>query len=109
MQDYSFYSAILGLSSNWLISNVSIDERSGDIELHIHYKKGSKFSCPACGALKLPSRVSKSRWLHENRLNVRFYITALIPVITCECCGEMKLEAPWERAGSVCEEPELEA
>lgn len=104
MHDYSFYSAILGLSSKWRISNVTVDERSGDIELHIQSKKGSTFSCPTCGALRLPSGVSKSRWLHENHLNVRFYISALIPIISCERCGEMKAEIPWEQAGSICEE-----
>jgi transposase len=106
MHDYSFYSAILGLSSNWRILNVTVDERSGDIELHIRSRKGSKFSCPSCGALKLPSGVSKARWLHENHLNIRFYISALIPVITCERCGELKADIPWEQTGAAREENE---
>ena len=106
MHDYSFYSAILGLSSNWRIQNVTVDERSGDIELHIRSRKGSKFSCPSCGAPKLPTGVSKARWLHENHLNIRFYISALIPVITCERCGEMKAEIPWEQAAAAQEELE---
>ena len=106
MHDYSFYSAILGLSSNWRILNVTVDERSGDIELHIRSRKGSKFSCPACGALKLPSGVSRARWLHENHLNIRFYISALIPVITCERCGEMKAEIPWGQSEATREEQE---
>jgi len=106
MHDYSFYSAILGLSSNWRIQNVTVDERSGDIELHIRSRKGSKFSCPTCGALKLPSGVSKARWLHENHLNIRFYISALIPVITCERCGEIKAEIPWEQTVAAGEELE---
>lgn len=103
MHDYSFYSAILGLSSKWCISNVTVDERCGDVEIHIQSKKGSKFSCPTCGALMLPSGVSRSRWLHENHLNIRFYISAMIPVITCECCGEMKVEVPWKQTAATCE------
>jgi len=104
MHDYSFYSAILGLSSKWRILNVTVDDRSGDIELHIRSRRGSKFSCPACGALKLPSGVSKARWLHDNHLNIRFFISAVIPIISCERCGEMKADIPWEQAGSLCEE-----
>ena len=100
MHDYSFYSAIIGLSSKWRILNVTMDEQSGDIELHIRSRKGSKFSCSRCGALKLPSGVSKARWLHENHLNIRFYISALIPVITCERCGEMKANIPWAQTGT---------
>ncbi|MBC8019194.1 MAG: hypothetical protein H7X83_11845 [Verrucomicrobia bacterium] len=106
MHNYSFYSAILGLSSNWHILNVTVDEPCGDIELHIHSRKGSKFSCPTCGALKLPSSVSKARWLHENHLNIRFYISALIPIISCDRCGDMKVEIPWKQAGQLCEEHE---
>jgi transposase len=102
MHDYSFYSAILGLSSKWRILDLTVDERSGDIELHISSRKGSRFSCPTCGALELPSGISKARWLQENRLNIRIYISALIPVITCERCGEMKVEISWEQAGTRC-------
>jgi hypothetical protein len=104
MHDYSFYSAILGLSSKWRILNATVDEPSGDVELHIRCRKGSTFSCTTCGALKPPSSVSKARWLHDNNLNIRFYISALIPVISCERCGEMKVEIPWEQAVSLCEE-----
>jgi predicted RNA-binding Zn-ribbon protein involved in translation (DUF1610 family) len=109
MHDYSFYSAILGLSSTWRILNVTVDDRSGDIELHIRSRSGSKFLCPACGALKLPSRVSTARWLHENHLNIRFYISAVIPIIDCESCGEMKVHIPWEQAGSLYIEHEVAA
>ena len=104
MHDYSFYSAILGLSSNWCILNVTVDESSGDIELYIRSRKGSMFSCPVCGAVKLPSGASKARWFHENHFNIRFYISALIPVISCERCGEMKADIPWEQTGSQCKE-----
>src|SRR5512133_2839134 len=106
MQDYSFYSAILGLPSKWRILNVTVDEQSGDIELHIRSRKGSTFSCSSCGALKLPSGVSKARWLHQNHLNIRFSISSLIPIISCERCGEMKAEVPWEQAGVRCIEHE---
>jgi len=106
MQDYSFYSAILGLSSNWRILTITVDELNGDIELHIRSRKGSRFSCTSCGALKLPSGVSKARWLHENHLNIRFYISALIPIISCERCGEMKADIPWEQSGAQCLEQE---
>jgi len=106
MHDYSFYSAILGLSSKWRILNVTVDERSGEIELYIRSRKGSKFACSCCGALRLPSGVSKARWLHENHLNIRFYISALVPVISCEQCGEMKAEIPWEQAAKPCAEHE---
>ncbi len=108
MHDYSFYSAILGLSSKWRILNVTVDDQSGDIELHIRSRRGSTFSCPTCGAHKLPSAVRKSRWLHENHLNIRFYISAFIPIISCEHCGEMRANIPWEQTGAIYEEDDPE-
>ena len=104
MHDYSFYSAILGLSSKWHILHVTVDDQSRDIELHIRSRKGSTFTCPSCGALKLPSAVSKSRWLHENHLNIRFYISAVIPIIDCERCGEIRVKIPWEQTPAIHEE-----
>lgn len=106
MHDFSFYSAILGLSSTWRILHVTVDEMSGEIELYIRSRKGSKFTCSKCGALKLPTGVSKARWLHENHLNIRFYISALVPVISCEQCGEMKADIPWKHAAKPCSEHE---
>lgn len=104
MHDYTFYSAILGLSSKWRILDITLDEASETVELHVSSRRGSMFSCPSCGALKLPSGVSKARWLHENHLNIRLFISALIPVITCERCGEMKVEEPWDNSGSTHQE-----
>ena len=106
MHDFSLYSAILGLSSKWRILHATVDEESGDIELHIRSRKGSKYSCSKCGALKLPSGVSKARWLHENHLNIRFYISALVPIVSCEQCGEMRASIPWEQAAKPCTEHE---
>ncbi len=104
MHDYSFYSAILGLSSDWRIINVTVDKQSGEIELHLRSRRGSKFRCPTCGALKLPSGSTKGRWLHGNHHNIRFFISALIPTITCECCGEVRVEIPWEHAAALYKE-----
>ena len=106
MHDFSFYSAILGLSSQWRIQNVTVDDKSGEIELHISGRKGSKFCCSRCGVPKLPSSVSKSRWLHENHLNIRFYISALVPIVSCEQCGEMRADIPWKDAARPCNEHE---
>ena len=102
MYDYSFYSAILGLSSQWHIMNVTVADGSGDIEILIGSRKGNTFSCPACGAVKLSSGMNKARWQHENSLNIRLHVTALIPVLACECCGVIQAELPCEQAWTTC-------
>ena len=104
MQDYSFYSAILGLSSRWRISNVTVDKPSGTIELHIHSTSGSRFFCPACGKGMRPNGTRKARWSCNNETNLRFNISAVIPLLTCERCGTTEVPLPWEQTGFRCEE-----
>lgn len=96
MHDFSFYSAILGLSSKWRISDVSMGTASDTVEIHI--VNNDTFHCDICGAALIPSGFRKARWLHHNRLNIRFNISALIPLVSCPCCGELTVSVPWEQS-----------
>lgn len=99
MEDYTFYSAILGLSSDWRIEEVTVDDATGITELHIRSQRAGETSCPTCG-LDVPATGAwNARWLHENHLNIRFLISARIPVVTCQRCGEVKLPVPWDQSG----------
>jgi hypothetical protein len=98
MGEYSFYSAILGLSSEWHIADVTVDEQSGITELHIRSKNIESESCPTCGAGVVSTGARTARWLHENHLNIRFLISALIPVVLCKHCGKVKKIVPWEQS-----------
>lgn len=104
MHDYSFYSAILGLCNKWRISNVTVDSGSGNIELHICATSGSSYTCTTCGA-KLYSRGegSKARWLHTYNSNISFYISAKIPRVICDRCGEIGLHIPWGHSSVRCD------
>ena len=99
MLNYSFYSAILGLSSSWRITNVTVDEQSGNIELHIHNAHSGSFTCSECGACILPKGNRKGRWSRDSNHKIRFHISAIIPLVSCESCGEMKIQLPWEQSG----------
>jgi predicted RNA-binding Zn-ribbon protein involved in translation (DUF1610 family) len=99
MYNYSFYSAILGLSSEWSITNVNFDEQSGNIEMHIHNAGGNSFICPRCGSNILKTENRKGHWLWQDNFNLRFHIYAIIPQVTCERCGEVKIHLPWEQRG----------
>jgi len=106
MTGYSFYSAILGLSSDWRISDVTVGTPTENVEIHI--VSTSNFHCNVCGVTIMPSGFRKSRWLHHNRFNIRFYITALIPLVTCQCCGEIKIKVPWEQSSLRCDDDWME-
>jgi len=103
MNDYSFYSAILGLSTRWRISNVTVDSHTGNIELHINATAGSSFHCSECGAHVLPKGARKERWLHSFNHSVSFYISAQVPRVVCSRCGEVRLQLPWEPSSLRCD------
>ena len=105
MVDYNFYSAILGLSSDWQIVNVSVDAASGYTELHIRGREESAYSCPSCGSRRLPDRFNRIRALHESGHNIRFIISAKVPIVSCTECGEFKVALPWDRVGKQSESP----
>ncbi|OGT97093.1 MAG: hypothetical protein A2X80_14185 [Geobacteraceae bacterium GWB2_52_12] len=106
MGGYTFYSAILGLSSEWRISDVTVDEQTGITELHIKSQGAKIRCCPTCGADVASAGARRARWLHDNHLNIRFLISAVIPVMTCEHCGKVKFPVPWEQSGTELQELE---
>lgn len=105
MFNYSLYSAILGLSSKWNISDISEDKPSGLIELHIKSNSSGTFPCAICGTENLPYSVHNKRWLYNNKLNIRFYVSLHSPRIHCKKCGDSHLIAPWNQSESMLPEP----
>lgn len=106
MHDYSLFSAILGLSSEWRISDVTVCDLTGITEVHIRSQVVVEVFCKICGVGVVSNEVRKVRWLHENQHNIRFVVSALLPVMTCGHCGEVMNSAPWEQPGSRVKMPE---
>jgi predicted RNA-binding Zn-ribbon protein involved in translation (DUF1610 family) len=104
MHDYSFYSAILGLSTRWRISNVTVEPRTGTIELHINATEGNTYRCSDCGTQLYPKGFCKTRGLHNFNQSISLYISALVPKVTCSRCGEVNVKLPWESSSLRCHE-----
>ncbi len=100
MSDTSIYSSILGLSSQWHISDAVLDRKARCLRLHIMAKSGAEFNCPVCGGSARRVGSHDGCWQHDDLLNMCFRISAVIPVTLCETCGTNRISAPWERVGS---------
>lgn len=100
MHDTSLYSSILGLSSQWHISNAVLDSKARCLRLDIAARSHAEFSCPVCGGAAVRVGADKGCWQHEDLLSMRFHISAVIPVTLCKTCGTNRISVPWERAGS---------
>ncbi len=100
MPDKSLYSSILGLSSQWRISNAVLDSKARHLRLEIAASSCAEFCCPVCGGAAVRVGANKGCWQHDDLLNMRFHISAVIPVTLCKTCGTNRISVPWERAGS---------
>ena len=65
------------------------------------FQKGSKFTCPECGAegQKVHDTATKT-WRHLNFFQYEAYLTARVPRVHCEACGVHLIPVPWAREGS---------
>lgn len=100
MSDTSLYSSILGLSSQWHISDAVLDRNARCLRLYIMARSGVEFNCPVCGCSAIRIGSHDGCWQHDDLLDLCFMISAVIPVTFCESCGTNRINAPWERTGS---------
>lgn len=100
MREYSFFSAILGLSLEWRIANMAVDKQTGIIEIHLQNLGAEISFCSTCGIGPVSVSTRNARWMHENYLNFNFAISSTIPVLSCEHCGMVSQQVPWEKPGN---------
>jgi len=100
MSTQSIFSAVLGLSSNWRIVDVTLSEREDKLNISVRVKAGVVFPCPKCGRSSLQVSETERCWLNENFFNRQAILTAVVPLVLCNECGANRIVAPWERSGS---------
>ena len=67
MEPMSLFTAALGLAEPWQVTDVRFDAERGRIDFDVAYSKGSRFTCPACGAETQPVHDNRTRsWRHLN-------------------------------------------
>ena len=71
------------------------------LDIHLDFQKGSKFTCPECGAegQKVHDTAAKT-WRHLNFFQYEAYLTARVPRVHCDSCGVHLVPVPWAREGS---------
>jgi hypothetical protein len=100
MYNKTIFSAILGLSSNWRITNVRPTEQDSNFEIQVCTSAGAAFSCPVCGGVAEVISEEERSWQHNGLFCLRVCITALLPQVRCEVCGDNQVRAPWEKTCS---------
>ena len=101
MKDTILFQIALGLTHPWVVESVSLDTAEKQLNIQLNFHRGSKFTCPECGAegQKVHDTIEKT-WRHLNFFQYETYLTARVPRVTCNSCGIHVVNVPWARQGS---------
>lgn len=101
MTNTELFQLALGVADPWKVESADFDPIKKRLDIHIDFKKGGTFDCPACGVsgCKAHDTVDKT-WRHLNFFQHEAYITARVPRAGCSDCGPRLVDVPWARLNS---------
>jgi len=102
MNSKQIFALALGLHNPWEISDIRIEETSGNIkEFHIDikYKRGSKFKLPDGTEGSIYDTIERT-WQHLNLFEHKSYLHCSVPRIKDKSGKVKQVEVPWARKGS---------
>jgi transposase len=89
------YQQILGLPAPWQVSEVNINEISGEVVVRVTHT-GQGMTCPTCKAAgNLHDHASLRRWRHLDTCQMATVIECTIPRVRCDEHGVLQLPVPW--------------
>jgi len=89
------YSQLLGLGTDWEVSDVSLEMDANRVLIELVYV-GSQLSCPDCGTgCSRADTAPKRRWRHLDTMQFETVLEAAIPRADCQKCGIKTIQIPW--------------
>lgn len=99
MRDTSLMQLALGLTPPWMVARADFDRSAQRIDIHIDFSPGSRFACPACGAVCPVHDTEQKSWRHLNFFQHQAHLHARVPRVRCDTHGVRQVAVPWARAG----------
>ena len=97
----ALFKIALNLEDPWYISQIEFSAEGKQLDIHVDFKSGSKFSCPKCGKPNCSVHDTIERtWRHLNFFQFKTYIHCRVPRTECEDCGVKQINVPWARKSS---------
>ena len=100
MTPEELFSAALGLSPQWRVSQCRFEGEPKRLELRLEHVAGEHFECPHCKALCGVHDTIERRWRHLNFFQYRCELVAKVPRTWCRKDGVHQVQVPWAREGS---------
>jgi transposase len=91
------FATALGLNIPYQVKKVEFNLEEGVLHIHIHFPRGSEFSCPVCGNPYKVRDTKAHQWRHLNFFELKTYLHANVPRIDCPRCGVKTVKLPWSR------------
>jgi len=100
MNDTQLYKQILGISSPWEISKVSLNTEQEEVNVLITYSS-QQAPCPKCGKIcSLYDHRQARRWRHLDTCQLKTILSCKVPRINCPDHGILTIETSWSQAQS---------
>jgi transposase len=97
------FTAALGLSEPWEVTNAEFAEQEGQLDLHVSYRRGARFRCPQAGCEQRECPVHDTvdkTWRHLDFFQHKAFVHARVPRVRCTEHGVRLVAVPWARPGS---------
>lgn len=99
MDQLTLYSKILQLEAPWEVSDVRLEESSGQITVVVNCNTPS-MPCPKCGADSKRYDSRKRQWRHLDTCQFQTIIEADVPRVSCKEHGCLTIGVPWAEDSS---------
>ena len=102
MKDTELYTQILGISSPWHVANIEMKMEEESIFIHLAYDNNlTLWPCPECGAsCKIYDNREPRTWRHLDSCQLKTFITASLPRVSCKEHGVRTVRVPWSEPNS---------
>lgn len=91
-----FFESVLGLGPDWGVSEVSVDEASGEVVLDLSLSASANVVCPECGrACVIYDHGRRREWRHLDTMQLKTVLRARLPRAKCPQHGAQTVRVPW--------------
>ena len=95
MRDTEFYTELLGLSSPWEVTSVTLDTEKEEVHIWIRYGSGQA-CCPECGNVyPIYDHRKPRRWRHLDTCQMKTWLVCSVPRVSCPEHGVITIATPW--------------
>jgi transposase len=99
VRDRDLYSKLLGITSPWTVSDVRLEEKERQVEVHLEHG-GEGVPCPECGQSCGRYDTTERRWRHLDTMQFRTILVAAVPRANCSDHGVHQVKVPWAEPGA---------